>query len=153
MKSVGAGIMLLLVSGWIMGTGCVTVKETIPLQVRAQRYWDGKSALTLQTSSSGHQVNDEQSSLYRNYVSSESRADLSEAKYLSQMKLRIWNPEIMDVKIKEDGISAVVTIRFDTKMQGIDIKGVQIKEDWVLENGQWMVKIRETRNPFRRKLL
>lgn len=148
-KEIYARLGLMIAAVWVT-TGCVAVKEPVPVEVRAQNYWNVRAALTRDTDRT---MSLEDDSLYREYVAPESRRILSESQYLRQMKLRIWNPEVLNVEMGPEGNSAVVTIRFDTKMQGLDVKGIQIKEDWILENGKWMVLVKRAPNPFRRDLL
>lgn len=143
-------ILGIMIVGGGITAGCMAVKEPVPVEVRAQNYWNVRAALTRDTDRTRSLEDD---SLYREYVAAESRRTLSESRYFRQMKLRIWNPEVLNVDMGPEGNSAVVTIRFDTKMQGLDVKGIQIKEDWILENGKWMVLVKNAPNPFRRELL
>jgi hypothetical protein len=56
---------------------------------------------------------------------------------------------IVDVELKTDGTTARVTIQFDTESHGFLIKGAQIKETWIKENGQWVVDLPvKPKSPF-----
>lgn len=56
---------------------------------------------------------------------------------------------IVDVELTADGTSARATIQFDTICQGFLIKGAQIKETWIKEEGNWVLDLPvKPRSPF-----
>lgn len=53
------------------------------------------------------------------------------------------------IEISADGNSALATIQFDTKTQGVLLKGVQIKERWLREKGEWRLDLPiDPKTPF-----
>ena len=136
-------IVIILVSG-----GCLKVQEVVPLKDRATTYWELRAS---EATTAG--IGNERVRVYDEFLSSQSRARLSERTFLKQQSLGVENPRIVNVAIDADGKRGTVTVRFDTRMKGILMKGVTVKEDWILENGTWMVIVPESRDPFRRKLL
>jgi len=144
----------LLVTGGIvalvMAAGCVKLGSPVSLEERAQAYW---SARCWQADGSESKGTTGEFRLYEEYVSAESKARMSERTFLKQQNLDVENAKVLFVEYDPDGVHATITVQYDTRMKSARIQGVKIKEDWVLENGKWMVIIPELRSPFRRKLL
>lgn len=136
-------ILILVSSG-----ACLKVQEVVPLKERAAVYWELRASEETMTNTGGVPVR-----LYDEFVCAQSKARLSERVFLKQQSLAVENPQVVKVEKLPDGIHGTVTVRFDTQMKGIKVSGVTVKEDWILENGKWMVIVPEPKNPFRRKLL
>jgi len=148
MRLVEFGVLGLLVVILVSGGACVRLASPIPLEERAAAYWRIQATGEEVVVSSGKKVR-----LYDEFVSSVSKARMNETAYLRRQTLDIADVRIIGVEIDTDGIHGTVSVSFNTRMRGVWLKGVRTKEDWILENGKWMVIVPEPRNPFRRKLL
>ena len=51
------------------------------------------------------------------------------------------NYRVADIEFSPDGNSARATIRFDTQTKGVLLQGVQIKEHWIREKGEWRLQL------------
>jgi len=126
----------------ISSLSCINIKKTIPLETRVLTYWHIK-----QTGNYTIKEGNNFTSIYFEYLTSESKSKLTEKDYYSRLNAKVKNISIYNIDYINES-SAIVTIKYNLNFKGYDLKGVKIKEKWLFENGKWVVFVNPNSNPF-----
>jgi len=151
-----------MMSGWmslvmivVMGTmgSCVRPRlaPEATLRQRVTGFWQAR-----ENGSQTVVVNGRKRTLYDEFLSAADKEKLTESAFAKRSLMKVTNVRIVEIRFPEsgDGTRATVTVSFDTPAKfGAWFRGVRVKQDWVLENGKWMVVMNSVKDPFRRKLL
>ncbi len=140
MKLFGKKIVVLLLP--IIVLSCKTINKQIPLEVRVANYWQIKESGNYTFKRSGITT-----SLYYEFLSVESKKQLTEKDFYSKLTAKVSNIKIDNIDYVNEK-EAVVTVKYDLDFNGYKLKGVKTKEKWKMENGKWVIVINTNSNPF-----
>lgn len=124
--------------------GCVMQTSPEVLEKRVKAFWHAREAGTYTFSYNGKQVD-----LYNDFLSEKTKKEVTQQQYYGLMNLKVTNPRIDGIEYNKDEKTATVAIRFDTTFQVAKLRGVRIKQIWIIENGKWVLLDNPKRNPFR----
>ena len=139
----------ILLCGLIVIGGCCKVSTgPAALEKRVTAFWHAREAGEVKVDYNGAPV-----SLYDEFLSTETKKIISEKDYYSILKLKIINPSIANIEYDKSGMKATVTIQFSTRFRIATIKGIEIKQQWIVEDGKWRLLDNPKRSPYERDLL
>ena len=67
------------------------------------------------------------------------RDQVSRDHFVERANLRIFSFQLEAIEHQPETQTAMVTLKFDTNIQGFDIPGVVTKERWVYEENSWYI--------------
>ncbi len=138
------GAIIAGVLGIMTVAACVVQTGPKALEKRVTAFWHARQAGTYTFT-----YNREEVDLFNEFLAEKTKKEVTQQEYYGLMNLKITNPRIEGIEYNKDGNKATVAIRFDTTFQIADLKGVRIKQIWIVENGKWVLLSNPKHNPFR----
>ena len=140
----GKGAITAGILSIIFVAGCVVQTSPKALEKRVKAFWHAREAGSYTFTYDGKQVD-----LYNDFLSEKTKREVTQQQYYGLMNLKVTNPRIDGIEYDKDGKKATVAIRFDSTFQVAKLRGLRIKQIWVVENGKWVLLDNPKRNPFR----
>lgn len=81
----------------------------------------------------------------------EFKKEVSREQFVGAANLEVNRFEIKDLEIRPEERRATVMIRFDMTYLGFQLRGTEIKEEWMREAGSWFLIQRPITNFFGKK--
>ena len=125
-------------------TGCIVQTNRSALEKRVTAFWHARATGTYTFIYNGKQVD-----LYNEFLSEKTKRGITQQQYYGIMNLKIANPRVDGIEYNKDGNQATVSVSFDTTFQIAKLRGISIKQIWVVENGKWVLVDNPKHNPFR----
>jgi len=125
-------------------TACVVQTSPRALEKRVTAFWHARQAGMYTFTFNGKQVD-----LYNDFLSEKTKKQVTQQQYYGLMNLKVKNPRIDGIVYDKDGKKARVAMEFDTTFQLAKLRGIKIKQTWIVEKGKWVLDDNPMHNPFR----